>query len=103
MNQQYDKHLRNLEMNKSEFPNFVAAGMHYGYPICCINDVCFRKRHGIPISPLQRQVCGRTGFFPCTDHAVAIKAGKIKLADVILPTRTCKSAFPVDENDLTPE
>ncbi len=97
-----DKHRRNFEMNKKEFTHFVSRGIYYGYPICCINDVCFRKRHGIGISKLQYQVRGHTGFVPCIEHAQQIKNKEIELNDLILPTRKCKHVFPTDDDDMLP-
>lgn len=86
---------------REKFPAIVDRGIYYGYPKCCINDVCFRKWNGIRISPLQRLVSGKTAFIPCVEHAQQIADLEIEISSLITD-RKCKHQFPTDDDDMLP-
>lgn len=98
-----EKFQARLEHYKTVYPKFTRNGAHYGYPVCCIVELCFRKENGMTYSSLQIRIGKQFGFMPCIEHALDIHKGKLKLEDLILPSRTCKYPFPNDENDLLPE
>ena len=71
----------------SEYKPFYNTGNYYGYPKCCIDNFV----HNFPLHfkqrPEEQQKTAKNGFIPCSNHANQILAGKIKIEDVILPTR----------------
>jgi hypothetical protein len=68
------------------------TGDYYGYPRCCTKEFMetFYKQKTIE----QQKAGNGTGFLPCVKHAEEILAGKIKLTDLILPTRKHPKPFP---------
>mgnify|MGYP006282196489 CR=1 FL=1 len=70
------------------------TGDYYGYPRCCQDGfyeflACKNKR-----SSDQRKAGNGTGFIPCVKHTEEILTGKLKLEDLILPTRQHPKPFP---------
>ena len=62
-------------------------GTYYGYPDCCITN--FMENFSIKCvtrSEEQKKVA-KNGFIPCPSHANQIVKGKVKIEELILPTR----------------
>jgi hypothetical protein len=68
------------------------TGDYFGYPRCCTKEFIetFYKKK----TPEQRKAGKGTGFIPCVKHTEEILAGKIRLEDLILPTRQAPRPFP---------
>lgn len=79
--------------------HFISNGNYFGYPKCCINSFVYPiKKYGYIIlwsdrSELQKKV-SKNGFIPCKKHAKMILEGKLKIEDLILPTRKHEKPFP---------
>jgi hypothetical protein len=70
----------------------LEKGTYYGYPMCCIQS--FIKTYPTnSVTDLQITVSEYSGFLPCVKHAEEILAGKMKLTDLILPTRKHPKPF----------
>ncbi len=70
------------------------TGDYYGYPRCCQNDfyeILCRKKDK---TEEQQKAGNGTGFLPCVKHTEEILTEKIKLEDLILPTRKHPKPFP---------
>ena len=71
-------------------------GLHYGYPICCIESFS-SKLGGIPFNDTQLTV-SKYRFIPCRFHSILIKNGKIKIEELIESTR--KESIPFSDFDI---
>jgi hypothetical protein len=74
------------------------TGDYYGYPRCCIKEFMetfytFGKR-----TDKQKKASNGLGFIPCVKHAEEILEGKIKVEDLILPTRKHTTPFLKHKN-----
>jgi hypothetical protein len=72
----------------------ISYGEYYGYPSCCIrsfHDILLGKKN---ISLIQLNAGNGSGFIPCLEHAKQVQEEKIKLEEIILPTRMCEGKFP---------
>ena len=79
-------------------------GNYYGYPECCVANFIeyFTMKFDIRF-PEQKQKCNtrlpeqiqaaKNGFVPCPEHARQILEKKLKIEDLILPTRKESRAF----------
>ncbi len=70
------------------------TGDYYGYPRCCQKEFYETFYNLGKRTEDQRKAGNGSGFVPCVKHAEEILTGKIKLEDVILPTRKHPKAFP---------
>jgi hypothetical protein len=62
--------------------HFTAMGYIHGYPNCCI--AAFNAQVMMGMAGAEVNIPGNfSGFIPCPKHKRAIKAGKIKLEDLI--------------------
>ena len=70
-------------------------GEYFGYPNCCIKSfhVMLQKRLLFKDINEVRRNAAKNGFIPCLNCAKKIVAGKIKIEDLILPTRECPRPF----------
>lgn len=70
-------------------------GVYYGYPKCCIRSFHKMLNNKLLASDLSevRRKAAKNGFIPCLSHAKEIEAGKIKIEELILPTRQCERPF----------
>jgi len=72
--------------------HYYERGSYYGFPRCCVRSFVEPiKRHGEIVNWDSRskfqKLATKNGFVPCTQHARLILDGKIKIEDLILPTR----------------
>lgn len=72
-----------------------SKGDYYGYPKCCIKSFHIMMNEGLVFSELSevRRKATKNGFVPCLVCAKKIEAGKIKIEDLILPTRKAPRPF----------
>lgn len=70
------------------------TGDYFGYPRCCQNEfyeiLCKTKDK----TEKQQKAANGTGFIPCVKHTEEILTGKLKIEDLILPTRKHPKPFP---------
>lgn len=69
-------------------------GRYFGYPECCIRSFIRGPLFACDRNPVQLVASNGTGFIPCVKHAKQVVSGKIKLKDLILPTREELREFP---------
>lgn len=69
---------------------WVALGIYFGYPACCIEDFC----KDTTITTKQKDLC-KDGFIPCPDCCEKITS-RVQLKDLIT-NRICKTPFPINE------
>ena len=85
-----------IEMDKKIRPKkgYVAYGVYYGYPDCCIKEFCellLRKRK----PTIEQILTGKgSGFIPCLECCEKVKEGM--RIEEILVNRKCPMAFPED-------
>jgi hypothetical protein len=72
-------------------------GHYFGYPQCCITSFCALRHLGRK-NTVQMDVADNTGFVPCIRCAKRVKAGKIKLVDLI-QNRVSTCQFPTDDDE----
>jgi hypothetical protein len=77
--------------------HMVQNGHFYGYPECCIQEFVepFQKgKSGKWWDRSQVQIDARKhGFIPCKAHAEEILQGRIRIEQLIQPTRKCTKKF----------
>lgn len=87
------------DLNMAHAHMSYSLGVYFGFPHCCrlqfANDVAEGK------SARERVING-SGFIPCTEHYLLIKAGSLKLEDLI-KDRVCPRPFENEQEDPTPE
>lgn len=62
-------------------------GNYYGYPLCCIKAFIEQFPNKFANCTEIQQKAARNGFVPCVKHAEQIVEGKLKVEELILPTR----------------
>lgn len=90
-----DSYLKDLFM---EQPFFLAAGVFYGFPICCISDFVQMKQFAVfekhPDLP-----SNGTGYVPCMECATKVMQNWDGMIKKISQQRICSVPFPGDHND----
>ena len=81
--------------------HYEKNGVYYGYPQCCIDEFIrpvkeTGKMASWKTRPKIQQDAAEHGFIPCQKHASRILSGKIKIHDIILPSRRHNDPFPED-------
>ena len=84
---------------------YKQTGAYYGYPECCIESfLSERRENGLVVSFSLRseaqQKTAKNGFIPCLRHAEQILSKKIKIEDLISPSRQCCQPFSKPERSL---
>lgn len=81
-----------LKEKADKIANFHAAGIWFGYPVCCVDEFCGSFLKG---ERMTARSIDNSGFIPCTHHSDQVKEGKIKIEDLI-KDRLCPTPFPED-------
>jgi len=82
----------------SLFKHYYERGRYYGFPRCCVRSFVEPFKTGGTIvlmkdRPKVQRLVAANGFVPCKRHARLILDGKIKIQDLILPTRKHPKRF----------
>lgn len=84
------------------FPNtsqhFIAGGIYYGYPKCCIEEFVKYPPSERTTAQNAYSVHQGKGFIPCAKHAMLILKEEITLESLIT-NRQCPTAFPIGDYD----
>lgn len=88
----------NMMVEPTDVLHWIKMGRYFGYPSCCIESFIERMLDGSwndTEKDDERYAGFNEGFLPCDDHIKQIKAGEIKIKDII-QNRICKTKYPFD-------